>query len=293
MKKPELRNELTSSPSQARQADGSQSDIVARTVLDLLPNYIVRGLERALQRRVVVVEQFDPQTFTGLNGQKLDAIITPRVINAGSYGVRVSTNVAVRGRPSIVEAEEVLLISPTTNFGELEFKLTEHGMGTADRLVRLVVDSSAVDRRLPHGIVRFFCVQSDNADNRHIQLLARRLTVELPYHLNEASKKRQLEILVRGLEYSEALATCESRIYRPTRELPNQRVEYQAWDGVLETDPKNPRKANLFIRASEQYSGTNYRRLAQVRIEDVTKPVPQEIADQLVDSMIKQFGARP
>jgi len=280
MRAPDVRTEPSPNTSSPPRPDRPSSDLIARTVSELLPNYIVRGLERGLERRVIVVERFDSQTFKGSEGQDLAAIITPRVINAGSFGVRVSTSVATRGRASVLESEEVLLISPTTNFGELEFKLTEHGIGTAKRLVRLSVsEPSARDQQLPRGIVQFFCVQSDNPDDRHIQLLARRLTVELPYHLTEASKKRRLEIFVRGLEYSEVLASCESKSYKSMRQLPSQRIEYQGWDGVLESDPKNPRKANLFIRASDQFSGTNYRRLAQVRIEDVTKPIPQEQYD--------------
>ena len=42
-----------------------QEDLVTRTVVELLPDYVVRGLERGLERRIVVVPGFDSATFLG------------------------------------------------------------------------------------------------------------------------------------------------------------------------------------------------------------------------------------
>src|SRR5262249_41525535 len=92
------------------------SDVIVRTVVDLFPNYLQRGLEKGLQRRVSVsiLKSAQPDAF-------LNAVVTPTITNNGALGVRVTADLMARnqtstGAVSSRTGQEFLLLSPTENF---------------------------------------------------------------------------------------------------------------------------------------------------------------------------------
>lgn len=277
-------------------------DLVTRTVVELLPDYVVRGLERGLERRIVVVPSFDTATFLGRERQSLGAIVENQILSAPGLGVRVSTKISTRVRKEpdrsqwvVLEASENFLLSPTTSFGELESRMTEHGDRVAKRLIWLLASSASAKTQAPRGIVQFLCVQTSNPDDRRLASLSRRLTVELPFVLTEVSRRRGLELFVRGLEYREAFTLCEN----PSRGWSNasdaksepRGVESQVWDGAIIFDRNRPTSAQLSIRVADRFAGS-YRRLAQVPIDNLENPRLPEIAERIVDAILAEYRTR-
>jgi hypothetical protein len=64
------------------------STVIARTISELLPNYIQRGLEKGLDRRIIIVQSADRNA-----GNPVSAAIDSKVISMGALGVRVAASV--------------------------------------------------------------------------------------------------------------------------------------------------------------------------------------------------------
>jgi len=298
MKPTELQTERVTTSS-SRPNEAALSDVLARTVQDLLPGYIVRSLERGLDRRVVVLQKFNADSFTGPNGEPLGAIIEPRVVSISGLGVKMSAKITTRVGKSVLEGDEVLLLSPTTNYGELEEKMTDFGLRTAKRLAAMnTPDVSSANPALPRGVVRFYCVQPIDSANRTLQQLGRRLTLELPYFLTEASQKKGLDVAVRGLEFKEMLAVCQQQrapekpIEQKVEQKVDEKVETYSWDATIAADAANPKVAQLSVRASDPFSRGNYRRIARIAIVDVANPDLPDIANRVVEGFLKQTTSR-
>jgi hypothetical protein len=268
-------------------------DLISRTVVEVLPNYILRGLEQGLNRRVTVVPNFNPDSFTTQDGQSVDAVVSPTVTVVPGLGVRILTRVAVRGSSSGREIEESLLIPRKADFGELDSKMMEHGLATARRLAILNSESASRKGGVISGLAQFFCVIPDNPDDRRLVLLARRLTLELPFYLTQASRKRKLDVLVRGLEFRESLATCDPGFVggkpSPFQSTRQAGVEDYAWDGTLAMDKADVRKAQLTIRASDRLSLGNFRRVTQLTIDDLSEVRVPELADRIIGELVKMY----
>src|SRR5205085_10912577 len=98
------------------------SPVIARTVGDLMFNYVQRGLERGIDRRVVGVQVANKDATSGPEGQRLSANVALKVLG-DVRGVIVSARVvtlAIRA-----EGEETLLLSPTVDYGDLDRKLSD------------------------------------------------------------------------------------------------------------------------------------------------------------------------
>jgi hypothetical protein len=275
-------------------------EVIARTIWELLPSYIARSLERSLDRPVIVVSEFDELQFMARDGKPLAAIIQSEVVSTAGFGVRVATKVSVRPKSTVIEGEENLLVSPSTNFGELERKLLDHGVRTSKKFAMLSSgESQAFAQVGPRGIVQFFCITPDNLEDRKLAQLSQRLTLELPFHLTEASKKRGVEVFVRGLGIRESFACVNpsglSGI-QPTGGTQGT-VENYTWDGSLAMERRNsatkdPTKALLSIRVSDAVAGGNFRRIAPVPIDDPSSPQLADIADKILDGIVKAYASK-
>jgi hypothetical protein len=200
----------------------------------------------------------------------------------GSLGVRISAKLSSRPDASNssaaeVSTEEVLLLSPNANFGDLDERLDEFGLRIAKRLTELSAASpESTKRRLPRGIVGFYCVSPSEFDDPQLIRLARTLTIELPYYFSQVSRKQGLELTVRGLDLKEVISTCDlsSRIAgsvgnQAITASPNDtRIENFSWTGTIGRESRYKSKFKLFIRVRDNSGGGNFRSLPPFTIED-------------------------
>ncbi len=177
---------LTIGPTTFLQAGKQQTDMIARTVSELFGNYIRRGFEKGLDRPVLVVPA---NSLT--SGQGPSIIIRPVIESTGDLGVRISAQIrGVDFKTGITYGfEEFLLLSPTSNFGEVDTKLSELSALIAKRIVATEAGASYREKvGLPRGIARFYCIIPSEPENKTLQQLGTRLSLELPFHLTEAAR---------------------------------------------------------------------------------------------------------
>jgi len=269
--------------------DGSSSAVVAQTVQELLPDYLRRTLERGLDRQVVVTGSYNSEQFTSTDGRPLGAIIESTIANDGVRGIRVTTKISARVGTSTVEGSEVLLLSPRTDYGQLDEKMTDLGMRTARRLAQMSSNDAQAVTKLPRGVVRFYCVRPTDTGDRNLAMLARRLTIELPAALTEASNKQGLDMVVRGLEIREVITLCDpSMTLQGAGDMTQGRIESFSWDGTVSS--QRPSGSQLSVRISDpNLPGGNYRRITQILIKDTASPAMSEIAEKIVAEFIKQY----
>ena len=145
---------------------------------------------------------------------------------------------------------------------------------------------------LPRGIVRLYCIQASDPEDRKLVNLSRRLTLELPMYLNEASKKRGLDLVVRGLDIKEAFYTCDAiRLGGAVKDVSDGKLENFSWDGIVSSE-RFGRGAQFSVRASDPTLTGNYRRVGQIGITELDAPPLAEIADQVLDLFVQQYRTK-
>jgi hypothetical protein len=279
------------------------SDLLAKTASELLPNYIQRGLERGLDRRVSTIP-LPPTSGTVASTPAANFQLYPTVVNMGFLGTRITVRASSKSDSPTAASEqplgeEVLLLSPSANFGDLDDRLSDFGLRLAKRLTEpSATNVASPDSRLPRGIVGFYCVSPSDPEDSQLGRLARSLTIELPYQLSQAARKRSLEFTVRGLDIKEAITTCDSSTSvgtitpRNTYSLPNDsRIENFSWTGTVSRDPKNKGKFALVLRTRDTSGGGNFRPLPAVTIEQSSEPNLPTIADKLIASFVQIYAA--
>jgi hypothetical protein len=265
----------------------NSSDVIARTLNDLIFNYIQHGLERGLDRRVSATKVASADVETGPEGQRLIATIALKITSSGILGLRVSAGIVAR--PSQSEAEETLLLSPTIDYGELDGKVSEFALRIAKKIADLAATNAPPGKEnLPRGIVRMYCVLPVEPGDRRLQQLARRLTLELPFYLNQTSLKGGLDIVVVGLDFKDSLNTCEQ--YRPVEGKTNFDISAEtfSWYGTLAPDSKNQKGAQLSINSRDALTGGNSRPVAQVAINDATSPDMTRLAEAILNAFARK-----
>src|SRR5450759_4697924 len=75
--------------------DSGPSDYLAKTTVELLPNYIQRGLERGLDRRVVIANLPTPDPVDGSSAIP-SAELYPTVQSMGTLGIRITVRLLKR-----------------------------------------------------------------------------------------------------------------------------------------------------------------------------------------------------
>jgi hypothetical protein len=265
--------------------------VIARTTGELMFNYIQRGLERGLARRVIGIQLSSKDEMSGPQAERLSATVALKVIGDG-LGVKVSARVTTL--PTRAEGEETLLLSPTIDYGELDQKLSEFALRIAKKIAELNVNNPLPAKHdLPRGIVRFYCVIPADANNSRMQALARRLTLELPFYLTEAGRKQNLDLAVLGLDFKEALSTCETVSVGPATST-ETRFEGFSWYGILaEAKSGRTQSAQLAVRTRNALAEGNARPLAEVTITDASAPDLLRIAGQVMQAFVTEYRANP
>jgi hypothetical protein len=287
----ELRTEKASSD---RKDDFS--DLIAKTLVELLPNYLQKGIERALDRRVVLVND---QLGTGLV-EIPNIELNPTVVNMGAIGIRVSVRVMRRSdsssdRSAQDSGEEILLLAPNTNFGELDDKLNDLGVRVAKRVSDPATPQVApsILTRLPQGILALNCLSPSDPGDAQMARLARTLTIELSYYLTQAARKRNLDLSVRGLDLKDSLASCDPQWVNGAPRVTasnDARIENFSWTGSISRDPKNKDRLMLMVRTRDIAAGGNYRPLPAVQVVDSTESALAALAGKLIDNFTDQYA---
>ena len=277
-----------------------RSDVIARTVLELFPNYIQRIFERSFNRAIIVetVDPVDHRPTADASGKDIPSIvITPKIISMGDLGVRVSAQVVGydRGTSSaIFHFEEVLLLPPNSDYGELDTKLADLSASIARRIVTTEASTPTQDKSgQPRGVARFYCVAASEPQNRPLQQLSVLLTLELPFHLNAAARAQGLNVAISGLSVKEMLSVCApGGAHSAAAQNLSDRVENFSWDGTLSPDREDENARNLVIRVSDVLSNSNYRRLKSIKVHEGSSPELKEIAEQIIKDFAELFSVR-
>lgn len=286
------------SPRSEQGADiARRNNLLAITIDNVLSDYIDRGLVDSLDRPGSVVD-VPNYSLSQPTGEPLSAVVEPTIAVSGSLGIRISAKLKAKAGPSDVEAEEVLLLPPTADYGDVDVKMSDFGLRIAKRLASLSLGRGQSAQSAPRGIARFYCVQALDPGDQKLQLLSHRLTIELPDYLAEASRRHNLDLMIRGLDIREALVSCDTFHYSwggavpdNTKALSN-RIEAFSWDGTIEANPRQPGAALLTVGMSDKSRGTNYRRIGQITVSDPLAPNMAEIADQIVTKFADQYRVR-
>ena len=269
---------------------------------EVLPNYIQRGLERALQRKVVVkvirnrgYDYADPQ---------LSGIISPSIANNGALGVKLTAKIATKyetpkSAPESRNGEESLLLSPYANFGEIDQKLTEFSLRIATTFTELSSGGpsdlslgplKSADLRVPRGIIGLHCITSQDPVDLTLQRLARSLAIALPFHLTEVGRRRNLDVVFRGPDLKDLTVNCEVNSAAVWRQSSESRIENFSWVGNLTKAPEAENSARLIIRTMDRTGEAYFRPLPGINISDIVSPSLPEIAEQLIQNFVQQYS---
>jgi hypothetical protein len=296
----EMREDKPTLPVRGDSTAAGLSAFIARNVSDLLPNYLQRSLERAFERQVSITSVPAATLADGSVDRTLNAIISPTVENMGPLGVRVSAKIVLRPEAGDagpqLSSQELFVLSPNADFGEIDEKVSNFGVNIARRLTELSsANSQAAKRSLPHGIMAFSCISAADPGDRKLQQLARILTIEFPHHLSEAGRNRGLEVIIRGLDLKEVVSVCEqsdpgntSRSTRPeawTSDLANF-----TWTGTIARDGRDSKRVELALRVKDRYRGGNFRPLPPVTVADNSAASLSRAAEQVVESFVAQYA---
>jgi hypothetical protein len=269
------------------------SAAIAKVVQEVLPQYFQRAFEKAFDRRVI----FSPgQTLT--SGAIPTMTVFPKVLSMGSLGIQISATVVSRSTsptyPGFQFSESVLM-SPDANYGDVDVRLNELGLRLAKRLTEYTVAAVPPERQiLPTGIVGFYCVMALDPTDARLSRVARLLTIELPFHLTQASHTRGLDLSIRGLDLKEFLVSCESRSGSSTDNASSDnRIENFSWISTI-SNTAPPSGARLVVQVSERSKWQNYRPLQPINIDDMYKINLTEIADKIIANFLADYqSSRP
>src|SRR5689334_7839359 len=82
---------ISQTPTSTRiNAENSSSELIARTMAELVPTYIERAFEKALERRVLIVRVPEANPNEAFSDPLLSAVISSQVFGMGDLGVRVT-----------------------------------------------------------------------------------------------------------------------------------------------------------------------------------------------------------
>lgn len=269
------------------------SEYLAKAAAELVSNYIQRGFEKGLDRKVTIVNLPLTSSPDGSIAQPT-AEVYSTVQSMGNLGIRISARLRSRADLKATQTqdlgEEVLVLSPTANFGDLDDRLTEFGIRLAKRLTEQP-STTSINSRLPRGIVGFYCVTPADAGDSKLARLARALTIELPYQISQAARKSNLEFAVRGLDLKEAVVACDpsaSGIRTFATGSLDTRIENFAWTGTIARD-KDKKRLTLSFRWKDMNGGGNFRPLPPLLIDESTEPSMPSIAEKLVATFAQSY----
>ncbi|MCK1626565.1 hypothetical protein IVA98_26080 [Bradyrhizobium sp. 160] len=280
---------------------GKLSNLIARTVGELLPNYIQRVFERGFDRPVSIVRTGPINLAQGtLPSDTPPVVIIPSIVSTGSLGVRVSARiVGFDRRTSRVsyDFEEVLLLAGTSNYGEIDTKLSDFSAAIARRIATTEAGASSQEgARLPRGAAQFYCITATQPENMTLQQLSRTLTLEMPFHLSRAASKRGLDLSIQGLGFKEALGFCAApgNVNYDALQSLGARVATFHWDGLLNPDPQDSKAAWLSIRVRDSLAayGDSSGRLKPVKIREGLPNELDEIAPKIIEDFIQTYRPR-
>jgi len=274
----------------------NHSEAMVNVLPKLLPDYLLRGFEKGLDRRVIFMVVQDLAFPSDPVKQPLAAILSPSVVVIGPLGITINVDVLWRREAGGVSFRfsEFVLISPTADYGDLDVKLSELGLRLAKRFTQHNAENVPPEKRnLPSGIVGLGCIFSLDTTDTRLRQLGRLLTIELPFFLTQASKSRNLDLVIRGLDLKESVTTCEANFSGSYGEAspaaPDDRIVNFSWGGTVSSVPFDPSAARLIMRASERTAWQNYRPLKTVRIEDSTSPDLRKIADDILTNFVTEW----